>query len=74
MEHNKKITEKAILKEDLIKKFIDSFFDAYKRGLQSQFINKTRERNPSLASSLENVIVNLDKAREVLRNKKAISK
>lgn len=48
------------LNEGLVDKFIDSFFDSYKKGLDKQFINKTKERNPKVAKSLDNVSKMLD--------------
>lgn len=48
------------LKEGIVDKFIDSFFDSYKKGLDQQFINKTKERNPEVAKSLDNVSKMLD--------------
>lgn len=51
---------KKNLKEGIIDKFIDSFIDSYKKGLDKQFINKTKERTPEVAKSLENVSKMLD--------------
>lgn len=48
------------LNEGIVDKFIDSFFDSYKKGLDQQFINKTKERNPEVAKSLDNVSKMLD--------------
>jgi hypothetical protein len=68
-----KTQSKPVIKEGLIDRFIDSFFDSYKKGIDKQFVNKTREKNPELAKSLDNVIANLDKAMQTLKSKKGIS-
>lgn len=70
----KKENNKKLIKEGLIDRFIDSFFDAYKRGIDKQFVNKTKERDPELAKSLEIAVLNIDKAREMLKNKKPLPK
>jgi hypothetical protein len=70
---NAKSQDKQILREGLIDRFIDSFFDSYKKGIHKQFTNKTRERYPELAKSLEDVVKELDKSMEIIRNKKPVS-
>jgi hypothetical protein len=48
------------LNEGIVGKFIDSFFDSYKKGVEDHFIEKSRERSPELAKSLDNVRKMLD--------------
>lgn len=68
-----KTETKKLVKEGLLDRFIDSFFDAYKRGIDKQFVNKTRERDPELAKSLDNVVSELDKAIESIKKKRKLS-
>lgn len=70
--YNSNIQNKQIVKEGLIDRFIDSFFDSYKKGIHKQFTNKTRERYPELAKSLEDVVKELDKSMEIIRKKKPV--
>lgn len=61
--------KKKSINEGIISKFIDSFFDSYKRGLDKQFIQKSKERNPELAKTLEKVSRDLDDLNKMLRSK-----
>jgi len=46
---------KEKLNEGIINRFIDGFFDSYKKGLQKQFIDKSAKRNPELGKALKDV-------------------
>ena len=46
---------KEKLNEGIVSRFIDGFFDSYKKGLQRQFIKKSAQRNPELGKALANV-------------------
>lgn len=46
---------KKKINEGIINRFIDGFFDSYKKGLQKQFINKSAEKNPEVANALKDV-------------------
>jgi hypothetical protein len=48
------------LNEGLIDKFIDSFIDSYKKGIEKQFIQKSKERSPILAKGLEDAANKMD--------------
>jgi hypothetical protein len=48
------------LNEGIVDEFIDSFFDSYKKGLDQQFINKTKERSPQLAKGLQDATEQMD--------------
>lgn len=60
MRIDKKLKEGKVLNENLINKFIDSFIDAYKKGVQKQFIEKSAERSPILAKGLEQAAKQMD--------------
>lgn len=51
---------KEKLNEGMVSRFIDGFFDSYKKGLQRQFIKKSAQRNPELGKALVNVNKELD--------------
>ena len=51
---------KQNLKEGIIDKFIDSFLDSYKKGIEKQFIQKSKERSPILAKGLEDTAKKMD--------------
>jgi hypothetical protein len=63
------MTKKPI-NEGIVSRFIDAFFDSYQKGLDKQFIEKSRERNPEIAKSLEKVSKNLDDLTRRIRNNK----
>ena len=48
------------LNEGIVGKFIDSFFDSYKKGVEDHFIEKSRQRSPELAKGLENAASQMD--------------
>lgn len=60
MRIDKKLKEGKPLNENLINRFIDSFIDAYKKGVQKQFIEKSAERSPILAQGLEQAAAKMD--------------
>jgi hypothetical protein len=51
---------KKPITEGIIDKFIDSFIDSYKKGIEKQFIQKSKERSPILAKGLENTAKQMD--------------
>ena len=51
---------KKPLKEGVFDRFVDAFFDSYKKGLDKQFIEKSKQRNPELAKKLAAVTKSLD--------------
>lgn len=46
---------KEKINEGIVTRFIDGFFDSYKKGLQNQFIKKSAQRNPELGKALMDV-------------------
>jgi hypothetical protein len=59
---------KKPINEGIVSRFIDSFFDSYKRGVDKQFIQKSKERNPELAKTLEKVSKDLSDLERMLKN------
>ena len=59
---------KKHINEGIVSRFIDAFFDSYKRGVDKQFIQKSRERNPELAKTLEKVSKDLSDLHRMLKN------
>lgn len=57
---------KQPIKEGILNKFVDSFMDSYKRGLDKYFIEKSAERNPELAKALQNTSDTLDDLQKIL--------
>jgi hypothetical protein len=57
---------KQPIKEGILNKFIDSFMDSYKRGLDKYFIEKSAQRNPELAQALKDTGDTLDRLQKVL--------
>lgn len=51
---------KKPLNEGIFSRFVDAFFDSYKKGLQKQFIEKSKQRNPELAKKLSDLTKTLD--------------
>jgi hypothetical protein len=49
--------------------FSDAFFDSYKRGIDKQFIQKSKERNPELAKTLEKIAKDFDELERKFGNK-----
>ena len=41
--------KRKLITENLFNKLVDSFFDSYKRGLEDQFLNSIKRRDPELA-------------------------
>jgi hypothetical protein len=62
--------KKNNLNEGIVSRFIDAFFDSYKRGVDKQFIQKSREQNPELAKTLEKVSKDLGDLHKMLANNK----
>jgi hypothetical protein len=61
---------KKPINEGIVSRFIDAFFDSYKRGVDKQFIQKSREQNPELAKTLEKVSKDLGDLHKMLANNK----
>ncbi len=59
---------KKPINEGIVSRFINAFFDSYQKGLDKQFINKSRERNPEIAKSLEKVSKELSDLHKLLKN------
>lgn len=59
---------KKPINEGIVSRFIDAFFDSYKRGVDKQFIQKSKERNPELAKTLEKVSNDLSDLQRMLKN------
>jgi hypothetical protein len=57
---------KKPIKEGILNKFVDSFIDSYKRGLDKYFIEKSAERNPELAKALRDTSDSLADLQKVL--------
>lgn len=55
------------INEGLVEKFITSFFDSYKRGIEKRFIQKSRERNPELANELQKITNSLENVDKLLK-------
>lgn len=62
---------KKLIKEDIFDRFIDSVFDAYKRGIQKQFVSKTAEKYPELSKNLDSIYKNLTSLQNQLAKKKS---
>ena len=60
MRINKNLKEGKVLNENLINRFIDSFIDSYKKGVQKQFIEKSKAKSPILAQGLEQAAKQMD--------------
>jgi len=63
-----KLREAGKLNEGLFAKFIDNLVDAYKRGVEDQFIEKSRKANPYLAKALDDTIEDLDRLDKILND------
>ena len=48
------------LNEGILNKFVDAFFDSYKKGLDQTFINKSAEKYPEVSKKLDNITNDLD--------------
>lgn len=48
------------LNEGILNKFVDAFFDSYKKGLDQHFINKSAEKYPEVSKKLTNISTDLD--------------
>jgi hypothetical protein len=53
------MTKKPI-REGIVSRLLDAFFDSYQKGLDKQFIQKSKERNPELAKTLEKIAKDFD--------------
>jgi hypothetical protein len=60
---------KKPINEGIVSRFIDAFFDSYKRGIDKQFIQKSKERNPELAKTLEKIAKDFDELERKFGNK-----
>ena len=58
---------KKPINEGIVSRFIDAFFDSYKRGVDKQFIQKSKERNPEIARALDQIINDLDSLDRILK-------
>lgn len=66
---NKKINEqKDLLKEDLIDKLIEKFFDSISKSNQDRFIKAAEKQNPEVAKAFDNVNDTIEKAKKELRD------
>ena len=65
-----KLKEGRLLKEGIFDKFVDSLVDAYKKGIEDQFIEKSKKADPVLASKAQRVIDNLDELDRFLKKLK----
>lgn len=48
------------LNEGILNKFVDAFFDSYKKGLDQYFIDKSSEKYPEVSKKLTNITNDLD--------------
>lgn len=48
------------LNEGILNKFVDAFFDSYKKGLDKHFIDKSAEKYPEVSKKLSNITNDLD--------------
>jgi predicted P-loop ATPase/GTPase len=62
--------EKKQISEGILTNFIEKFFDAYQKGIDKQFIDIARKREPMLAKSLEDLSASLTKTMEIIKNRK----
>lgn len=65
-----KLREARLLKEGIFDRFVDSLVDSYKRGIENQFIEKSRKANPELAEKTQQVIDILDDVEQILKRMK----
>jgi hypothetical protein len=65
----KPTVEKKQISEGIISKFIEKFFDSYKRGLEKQFIAASRQRDPELGDNLDKADQHIQDAIDILNSR-----
>ena len=63
-----KLPKRNTLNEGIFNRFIDNLMDAYKKGIEDQYIEKSRKANPELAKVLDDTIDDLDRLDKILKD------
>jgi hypothetical protein len=68
---SKKLTkeQKEVLREDLIDRLMDKFFDSVSKSNQDRFLKTAEKQNPTLAKAFDDYIDTIDNAAKNLRAK-----
>jgi hypothetical protein len=66
---SKKLTkeQKEVLREDLIDRLMDKFFDSVSKSNQDRFLKTAEKQNPTLAKAFDDYIDTIDNAAKKLR-------
>ena len=66
---SKKLTkeQKEVLREDLIDRLMDKFFDSVSKSNQDRFLKTAEKQNPTLAKAFDDYIDTIDNKKKKLR-------